>query len=97
MVRNHISEPVRWGSETQATHFSEGEAGHNVQLERKMEDTLRSQPILTKLQEIADKAARNPDLVFTSLAHLIDVDLLWVAFTQIRVGGAAGVDGVTYR
>jgi group II intron reverse transcriptase/maturase len=62
-----------------------------------MEDTLRSQPIFTKLQEIANKAASNPDLVFTSLAHLIDVDFLWVAYTQISSGGAAGVDGVTYR
>jgi group II intron reverse transcriptase/maturase len=74
----------------------EGEAGHNVQLEGKMEDTLRSQPILTKLQEIADKAASNPDLVFTSLAHLIDVDFLWLAFKKTRVGGAAGVDKVTW-
>jgi len=67
MVWNHISKPVRWGSETQATHCSEGEVGHNVQLEGKMEDTLRSQPILTKLQEIADKAANDSELVFTSL------------------------------
>lgn len=97
MIRNHVSKSVRWGRETQATHFSEGEAGHNVQLGRKMEDTLRSQSILTKLQEIADRAANDPDLVFTSLAHLIDVDFLWVAYKNVRVGGAAGVDDVTYE
>ncbi len=55
-----------------------------------MEDTLRSHPILTKLQEIADKAARNPDLVFTSLAHLIDVDMLHEAFVRTRKDAAAG-------
>lgn len=111
MVWNHISKPVRWGSETQATHCirlkeladarqnrsGEGEAGHNVQLEGKMEDTLRSQPILTKLQEIADRAAKNPKLVFTSLTHLMDVDFLWYAFKHVRVGAAAGVDKVTWQ
>lgn len=61
-----------------------------------MGDTLRSQTISTKLQEIAEQAARHKDRVFTTLAHLIDEDFLAEAFDRIRVGGAPGVDNVTW-
>jgi RNA-directed DNA polymerase len=87
----------RWGSATRATHCSEGEAGHNVILGGEMEDTLRSRPILTKLQEIAEMAASDPELVFTSIVHLIDVDFLWLSYKKTRIGGAAGVDKVSWR
>jgi len=40
----------------QATHRREGEVGYNVQLEGKMEDSSRSQPISTQIQEIAKQA-----------------------------------------
>ncbi len=36
-----------------------------------MEDTSRSQTVSTKLQRIAEQAARYPEMVFTTLAHLI--------------------------
>ena len=59
----------RWGSETQATHCSEGEAGHNVLMEGKMGDTQRSPTISTKLHQIAEQAREHPDRIFTSLTH----------------------------
>jgi group II intron reverse transcriptase/maturase len=60
-----------------------------------MGDTQRSQTISTKLQRIAEQAARYPERAFTSLAHLIDVDMLREAFCRTRKDSAPGVDGVT--
>ena len=61
----------------------------------KMGDTQRSQTISTKLQRIAEQAARYPERTFTSLAHLIDVDMLRAAFSRTRKDSAPGIDGVT--
>ena len=60
-----------------------------------MGDTQRSQTISTKLRQIAKQARENPERVFTSLAHLIDVELLHESFKRTRKEVAAGVDGVT--
>jgi len=62
-----------------------------------MGDTSRSQTISTKLQGIAEQAERYPDMVFTTLAHLIDVDFLREAYRRTRKGGAPGIDGVTAK
>lgn len=51
--------------------------------------------ISPRLHRIAEVARRKPRVVFRSLAHLIDVDLLRVAFRRTRKSGAVGVDGVT--
>ncbi len=45
-------------------------------MEGTMGDTLGSQTVSTKLQKIAEQAARYPEMVFTTLAHLIDMDFL---------------------
>jgi RNA-directed DNA polymerase len=60
-----------------------------------MEDTLRSQPVSTKLQWIAEQARRYPKKVFTSLAHWIDEGFLREAYMRTRKDGAPGVDGET--
>jgi group II intron reverse transcriptase/maturase len=60
-----------------------------------MGDTLRSQTISTKLEQIAEQARAYPDMTFTTLAHLIDVEFLGVAFQQLRKDAAPGVDGTT--
>lgn len=49
----------------------------------------------TKLERIAKLAKVAPDIVFTSLSHHIDVDLLKEAFRRTRKDGACGIDGVT--
>lgn len=86
-----------WGTEVQGTHGREGEAGHDVSLEGKTGETLSSQTVSTKLQWIAEQAVREPGRVFTTLAHLIDVEFLKEAYRRTRKDGAAGVDGVTAK
>ena len=47
--------------------------GHGVLLKGTAGDTLRSPTISTKLQGTASQAVDYPQLVFTTLAHLIEV------------------------
>ena len=56
---------------------------------------MRSQTVLTTLDRIAEQAVQNPNMQFTTLAHLIDEEFLRDAFGQIKKKAAAGVDGVT--
>ena len=62
-----------------------------------MGDTSRSQTISTKLQGIAEQAIGYPDMVFTTLVHLIDVDFLKEAYRLTRKDKSAGVDKVTAK
>jgi RNA-directed DNA polymerase len=56
---------------------------------------LRSPTVIPKLQQSAAQAAHDPNRVFTTLAHLIDVDLLHEAYRQTNKASAPGIDGVT--
>jgi hypothetical protein len=71
-----LKRPGTWGTETQGTHGREGKAGHDALLGRKTGETLSSPTVSTKLQRIAEQAVREPGRVFTTLAHLIDIDFL---------------------
>jgi len=51
----------------------------------------------TKLLRIAELARTGPGIVFTSLAHHIDIDFLREAHSRTRKDGATGVDGQTGR
>lgn len=51
----------------------------------------------TKLSQIANKAGKEPEFVFTSLAHLMDVNFLKASFKKLRKKAAKGVDGVSYE
>lgn len=51
--------------------------------------------VSTKRQRIAQLARQSPEMGFTSLAHLIDIDWLRAAFDRTRKDGAVGVDGQT--
>jgi len=62
-----------------------------------MGDTSRSQTISTKLQWIAKQAADYPEMVFTTLAHHMDVDLLREAYGHTRKDSSPGIDGITAR
>ncbi len=62
-----------------------------------MGETLSSQPVSTRLQRIAEQAKARPELVFTTLAHLIDVELLREAYQRTRKDSSPGVDGVTAK
>ena len=58
-----------------------------------MSETLRSGSVTTRLQRIAELARRNPRRVFSSLAHVIDVEWVREAYGRTRKDGAVGVDG----
>jgi hypothetical protein len=64
-------------------------------LEGKMGETLSSQPVSTRLQRIAEQAQARPEMVFTTLAHLMDEELLREAYERTRKDSSPGVDGVT--
>lgn len=49
----------------------------------------------TKLERIAELSALNPDMVFTSIGHLINVDLLRECHKWMDGDKAVGIDGVT--
>lgn len=51
--------------------------------------------VSTKQHRIAELAKRSPELAFTSLSHLIDLEWLLEAFRRTRKDGAVGVDGQT--
>jgi len=49
----------------------------------------------TKLQRIAEKARRDPKCRFTSLFHLMNMELLRGCFDRLRKDAAPGIDRVT--
>ena len=51
--------------------------------------------VSTKQHRIAELAKRSPELVFTSLSHLIDLSGCWKRIRRTRKDGAVGVDGQT--
>ncbi len=79
------------------THWREGDAGHHVLVDGTTGDTVRSPTVTTKLQQIAEHAARDPARVFWTLAHLIDEDFLREAYRHTSKASAAGIDGVTAK
>ncbi len=52
--------------------------------------------VLPKQQRIAEMAKRSPQMAFTSLAYLMDIEWLKAAFHRTRKDGAPGVDGQTW-
>jgi RNA-directed DNA polymerase len=63
--------------------------------EGKMEETLGSVPISTRLERIATLARQLRDQPLTTLAHHIDLDWLREAHRRTRKDGATGVDRQT--
>lgn len=57
--------------------------------------TDREPPMSPGLLKVVDRAKRDPNARFNSLAHLLDPDALKRAFKRIRKDAAEGVDGVT--
>ena len=54
-----------------------------------------STTVSTKQKRIAALAKQSPEMAFTSLAYLMDIDWLKEAYRRTRKDGAVGVDGVT--
>ncbi len=51
--------------------------------------------VVTKLQRIAEKARKDSGCKFTSLFHLMNVEMLRECFRQLRKDAAVGIDKVT--
>ena len=60
-----------------------------------MANTPRLDSVSPKRQRIAELARQAPEMVFTSLAHHIDRDVLHAAYAATRKDGAVGLDGQT--
>jgi group II intron reverse transcriptase/maturase len=60
-----------------------------------MTDASTSENVSPELMKVVERAQREPEGRFHSLAHLIDVPALMRAYHRIRKDGAVGVDGVT--
>jgi hypothetical protein len=60
-----------------------------------MTDASTSENLSPELMKVVERAQREPEGRFHSLAHLIDVPALLRAYHRIRKDGAVGVDGVT--
>ncbi len=60
-----------------------------------MPDTTRSEQLSPGLLKVVERARREPEARFFTLAHLIDVPALKRAYGRIRKNAAVGVDGVT--
>jgi len=54
-----------------------------------------SASVSTKQERIATLAKQSPQMTFTSLAYLLDLEWLKEAYQRTRKDGAVGVDGVT--
>jgi RNA-directed DNA polymerase len=65
--------------------------------QRNTDSTQRLADVYTKLRHISAKAKTEPGLRFTSLAHLLTIDLLDDSFQRLKRKAAAGVDGMTWR
>jgi len=50
----------------------------------------------TTIVQIAEKAQKNPELVFNSIAHLLTPKMLKKSFDILRKDAAKGIDGVSY-
>ena len=64
---------------------------------RQMHRNLKDEDVSTRRRRIAELARESPELGFTSLNHLIDIDWLREAYRLTRKNGAPGVDGQTAR
>jgi RNA-directed DNA polymerase len=60
-----------------------------------MDEAPTSTPISTRLQRIAEQARNAPGMVFSNLAHHMNLSLLREAYRRTRKNGAVGVDGQT--
>lgn len=49
----------------------------------------------TKLERISQLSSEKPDMVFTSIGHFIDKEMLWKCHEKMDGSKAVGIDGVT--
>ncbi len=67
------------------------------QSEDKMKGTSIPENVSTRFDRIAKLAREGRSMVFTTLAHHIDIELLKLAYIQTNKSGAVGIDGQTAK
>lgn len=88
-------EPARWGKRSAVVELFSGDMGS---IQRELRPSIQREDQLTmetKLEQIAVKARREPNLRFTSLTHHITCDRVLENLSKIPKRSAAGVDGQT--
>ena len=66
-------------------------------MRRRLPYTEMENRTLTKLALISQRARKEPQLQFTSLAHLLDVDFLRGCYFELGRDRASGIDGVSWQ
>ncbi|MCK5848754.1 MAG: group II intron reverse transcriptase/maturase, partial [Caldisericia bacterium] len=51
--------------------------------------------MLTKLNRIKERSLKQPNIVFTSVGHLINEEMLMLCHHELKANKATGIDGVT--
>ncbi|HOI25733.1 MAG TPA: hypothetical protein PK581_09145 [Caldisericia bacterium] len=51
----------------------------------------------TKLNRMRDRSEHDPSTVFTSIAHLINEEMLLLCHQELKANKASGIDGVSTR
>ncbi len=93
--RSHLIVPVKLGNTLQWTQWREAGGRSTEPCEGTMSGDSSLKSISTKLTRIATLSKERPAMVWTTLAHNIDIKLLTEAFRQTRKDGAPGIDGQT--
>jgi retron-type reverse transcriptase len=73
--------------------------GRGLQIDRLVERTMAeartSTTVSTKLQQVAERAKAAPEMAFTNVAKLIDLEFLEEAYRRTRKDAAPGIDKQT--
>ena len=66
-------------------------------LKGKMTERSSSESVSTRLQRVAEASSEAQGMVWTTLSHHIDLELLKRAYQRTRKDGATGIDGQTAK